>query len=143
LIFKCQSFALYLCWHRFTTMPRLIRTSEGWSNSVSLKKCTHADQISVPERFLVLQSTLSRLRHRMLTTGSLNNQFRSGSARVATRHQDQETPLLHLRNCFQVAVKTTFHFWTHNNAWISPKMVKEGGSYSAQAVQRFVIDAQP
>jgi transposase len=50
------------------------------------------DQISVPERFHVSQSTLSRLRRRMLTTGSLNNHFKSGRPRVATRRQDQETP---------------------------------------------------
>jgi transposase len=82
------------------------------------------DQISVPERFHVSQSTLSRLRRRMVTTRSLNDHFRSGRPRVATRRQDQETPLLHLRNRFQAAVKTAVHFRTHNNAWISPKMVR-------------------
>jgi hypothetical protein len=103
------------------------------------------DQISVPERFHVSQSTLSRLTHWMLTTGSLNNHFKNGCPRVATQRQDQETPLLHLRNRFQAAVKTAVHFRTHNNVcnWISQKMVKEGGSYSMQVVQRFVIDAQP
>jgi transposase len=84
------------------------------------------DQISVPERFHVSQSTLSRLRRRMLTTGSLNDHFRSGRPRVVTLRHDQETPLLHLRNRFQAAVKTAAHFRTHNNAWISPKMVMEG-----------------
>jgi hypothetical protein len=50
------------------------------------------DQISVPERFHVSQSTLSRFRRRMRTTGSLNDHFRSGRPRVATLRQDQETP---------------------------------------------------
>jgi transposase len=68
------------------------------------------DQISVPGRFHVSQSTLSCLRHQMLTTGSLNDHFRSGHPRVATQRQDQETPLLHLRNRFQAAVKTAVHF---------------------------------
>jgi hypothetical protein len=97
LIFMCKSFALYLCWHRFATMPRLNEQQRGEAIWFLLRG---EDQISVPERFLVSQSTLSRLRRRILTTGSLNDHFRSGLPRVATRRQDQETPLLHLRNRF-------------------------------------------
>jgi transposase len=62
------------------------------------------DQISVPERFHVSQLTLSRLRRRMLKTGSLNDHFRSGRPKVATGRQDRDTPLLHLRNHFQASV---------------------------------------
>jgi hypothetical protein len=74
-------------------MPRLNERQRGEAIGFHLRK---EDQISVPERFHVSQSTLSRLRRRMLTTGSLNDHFRSDRLRVATRRQDQETPLLHL-----------------------------------------------
>jgi transposase len=88
-------------------MPRLNERQRGEAKGFLLKG---EDQISVPERFHVSRSTLSRLRRRMLTTGSLNHHFRSGRPRVATRRQNQETPLLHLRNRFPAAIKTGFHF---------------------------------
>jgi transposase len=87
-------------------MPRLNKRKRGEAIGFLLGE----DQISVPERFHVSQSTLSCLRRRMVTTGSLNDHFRSGRPRVATRRQDQGTPLLHLRNRFQEAVKTAVHF---------------------------------
>jgi transposase len=108
----CKSFALYLCWHRFATMPHWNERQRGEAIRFFLRG---EDEISVPGRFHVSQSTLSRLRRRMLTTGSLNDHFRSGHPSVATRGQDQETPLLHLRNRFQAAVKTAVHFWTHKS----------------------------
>jgi hypothetical protein len=99
----CKSFVLYLCRHRFATMPRLNERRRGEAIGFLLKA---EDQISFPERFHVSQSTLSRLRRRMLTTESLNDHFRSGRPMVATLHQDQETPILNLRNRFQAAVNT-------------------------------------
>jgi transposase len=84
-------------------MPRLNERQRGEAVRFLLRG---EHQISVHERFHVSQSTLSRLRCRMLTPGSLNDHFRSGHPRVATRRQDQETPLLHLKNRFQAAVKT-------------------------------------
>jgi transposase len=89
------------------TMPRLNERQRGEAIGFRLRG---EDQISVPERFHVSQSTLYRPRRRMLTTGSLNDHFRSGRPRVATRRQDQETPLFHLKHRFQVAVKTAVHF---------------------------------
>jgi hypothetical protein len=68
------------------------------------------DQISVPERFHISLSTLSRLRRWMQTTGSLNVQFRTDCLRAATRRQDQEIPLRHIRNRFQEVVKIAVHF---------------------------------
>jgi hypothetical protein len=95
-----------------------------------------ADQISVPEGFHVSQSTLSRLRPRMLTTGSLNDHFRGDRPRVATRRQDHETPLLHLRNRFQATIKTAVHFRTHNNAQISPKNVRNRSKKAGLTARR-------
>jgi hypothetical protein len=93
-ISMCKSFALYLCWHWFATMPRLNERQRGEAIRFLLRG---EHQISVPERFHVSQSTLSRLRRRMLTTGSLlNDHFRSGCPRVATQRQYQDNPLLHL-----------------------------------------------
>jgi hypothetical protein len=105
----CKSFALYLYSHRVATMPRLNERRRGEAIGFLLRG---EDQISVPEQFYVLQSTLSHFRLRVLTTGSLNDHFRSGHPWVATRRQDQETPLRlrHLRNRFQAAVKAAVHF---------------------------------
>jgi transposase len=88
-------------------MPRLNEQQRGEAIVFLLRG---EDQISIPERFHFSQSTLSRLRRRMLTRGSLNDHFRSGRPRVATRRQDQETPLLHIGNRIQAAVKTAVHF---------------------------------
>jgi hypothetical protein len=74
-IFMCKSFALYLCWHRFATIPCLNEWQRGEAIGFLLRS---EDQISVPERFHVSQSTLSHLRRWVLTTGSLNDHFRSG-----------------------------------------------------------------
>jgi transposase len=79
-------------------MPRLNERRRGEAIGFLLRG---EDQISVPERFYVSQSTLSRLRRRVLTTGNLNDHFRSGHPRVATRRQDRKIPLPHLRNRLQ------------------------------------------
>jgi hypothetical protein len=72
------------------TMPRSNERQRGEAIGLLLRG---EDQISVPERFHVLQSTLSRLRRRMLTTGSLHDHFRSGRPRVATLGAKTEKPL--------------------------------------------------
>jgi hypothetical protein len=61
-----------MCRHRFATMPRLNERQRGEAIGFLL---IGEDQISVPERFHVSQSTLSRLRRRMLTIGSLHGHF--------------------------------------------------------------------
>jgi hypothetical protein len=85
----CKSFALFvltsICYY-----ASLKRTAEGEAIGFLLRG---EDQISVPERFHVSQSTLSRLRRRMLTTGSLHDHFRSGRPRVATLGAKTEKPL--------------------------------------------------
>jgi transposase len=88
-------------------MPRLNERQRGEAIGFLLRG---EDQISVPGRFHISQSTLFHLIRRMLTTGSLNDHFRSGRPRVLTRHQDRETPLLNLRNSSQAAVETAVHF---------------------------------
>ena len=70
-------------------MPRLSEHQRGEAIQFLLRG---GNQFSVPERFHVSQSTLSRLRRRMLTTGSLHDHFRSGRPRAATRRQDHEIP---------------------------------------------------
>jgi hypothetical protein len=88
-------------------MPRLNERQRGEAIGFLLRG---EHQISVLERFHLSQSTLPCLRSRILTTGSLNDHFRSGRPKVATWRQDQETPLPQLRNHFQAAVKTAVHF---------------------------------
>jgi hypothetical protein len=69
-----------------------VLTSERYRGETIRFLLRGENQIIGTERFHVSQSTLSRLRRRMLTTGSLIDHFRSGSPRVATRREDRETP---------------------------------------------------
>jgi transposase len=119
----CKGFTFYLYWHRLATMPLLNERQKGEAIGFLLRG---EDQISVPERFHVSQSTLSRLRRRVVTTGSLNDHLRSGRPRVATWRKDQETPLLHLRNRFQAVVKTTVQVqkWSRKAALIAHRPYK-------------------
>jgi hypothetical protein len=76
-------------------MPRLNERKRGEAIRFLLRG---EDQISAPEQIHVSQSSLSRLRRRMLTTESLKNYFRSDRPRVTARRQDQKTPLLHKKS---------------------------------------------
>jgi hypothetical protein len=108
-IFMCKSSALHLCWHQLARLNKRQRGETIWF------LLGGEDRNYVSKRFHILQPTNFRLWCRMLTAGCLNNHLRSTRPKVTTRRQVTETRLLHLRNRFQVAVKTAAHFWEHNN----------------------------
>jgi transposase len=102
-------------------MPRLNERQRGEAIGFLLRG---EDQIAVAGRFNVSQSTISRLRRRLLTTGSVKDRPRSGRPRVTTPRQDREIRLLHLRNRFRTAVETAVHVRGRHNARISEKTVR-------------------
>ena len=56
--------------------------------------------------FGVSVSTISRLHHKFITTGSVADLPRPGQPRVTSRHQDRNIRLLHLRHRFRPASET-------------------------------------
>jgi hypothetical protein len=84
VVYLCAKISHFICADiDFSTMPRLNEQQRGEAIVFLLRG---EDKISVPERFHVSQATLSRLRRRMLTTGSLNDNCRSARPRPRPRY---------------------------------------------------------
>lgn len=79
----------------------------------------NVSQRRIARRFNVHPSTISRLNHRYLTTGTVKDRPRSGAPRVTTRRQDNWIRQRHLRNRFTTAVSTAAAIHGQRRRYIS------------------------